>query len=229
MKSKVVTVLVLLTAFMGGCNRPGTDDRLLKIGAWQLTIADYEFVSNSAQYKTLTPEQLQDRLVEDGRILAYALEHHYDTMGMLQLQLDYAMRYYASSVNGYVWNKKVKPLLQKQSHIQEELLLGLQEKYIRESQQQILLETKPQMQEEAIAEITAKVEVKERKWPGVDPNKVLMEYEFGGAHRTYTVANFIEFVHCQPMFTGSLSNPGDVKKMLQAHLIGIHGVMRSIQ
>ncbi len=247
---KVITMLVGLAGFMAGCNPLRTDDILLQIGSFKLTPADYKYIRNSAPYKALTNEQLQDKLIEEGRILAYALAHKYDTISLLNRQLDYAMRYYASSVDGYVWNKSVKPKLQvsadevrneyirrsneylmhkktipsfelEQSNIREELLNRLKQKYISESQQQILEETNPYMHESAIAEITTKVNARERKWPGVNPGLVLMEYDFGGARQNYTVANFIEFVHCQPVFIGSISNPDDVKKMFHSHLIGI--------
>jgi hypothetical protein len=247
---KVVTMLVCLAGFMGGCNQLPAGGILLQIGSYKLTPGEYEYIRNSAPCKALTNEQLQDKLIEEGRILAYALDHQYDTIGLLNRQLDYAMRYYASSVDGYVWNKAVKPLLQvsaddirdeytkrsnkylenkktippfekEQSIIREELLNRLKEKYISESQQQILQETHPHMHEAAIAEMTAKVNVRERTWPGVNPGLVLMEYDFNGARQNYTVANFIEFVHCQPVFIGSLYNPDDVKKMFHSHLISI--------
>jgi hypothetical protein len=247
---KLVTMLVCLAGCMGGCNQLTTGDVLLQIGPYKLTPSEYEFVRNSVPYKTLTSEQLQEKLIEEGRILAYALDHHYDTISLLNRQLDYAMHYYASSVNGYVWNKTVKPLLQvspgdirneykkrsdeylankktipsfaqEQSNIREELLNRLKQKYISESQQQIFRETNPRMHEAAIAEITAKVNARERTWPGVNPDLVLMEYDFDGAHRNYTVADFIEFVHCQPVFIGSLSNGDDVKEMFHSHLISI--------
>jgi len=334
---RIVLLSGLLAGVIGSCTPAGTGDTVLQIGTYQLSRAEYESVSHNPTYKALTDEQLQARLVEEGRIMAYALEHGYDTIDLLNRQLDYAIRYQVSSVDGYVWNKKVKPLLQvsaddirkaqamrtqeyqlesihfpsealvkkyctaarpvatagdfytlqekvkadpkvtfyrgyrrypffplgvylpslaaarvgdvwgpietlsgyylvhvadkraitpgpveqEQQAIREELLLGLREKYIRESQQQILRETKPQLQEAAIAQMASKADVKEKTWQGVDPGLVLMEYDFAGAHSIYTAADLMEFVQCQPMFTGSLSNPDDVKEMLHAHLMGI--------
>jgi hypothetical protein len=334
---RIVLLSGLLAGMAGGCHPASSDDPVLQIGTYQLSRAEYGSVSQSATNKGLTDEQLQTKLVEEGRILAYALEHRYDTIGQLNRQLDYAIRYHVSSVDGYVWNKKVRPLLQvsaddirkaetkrtqeyqlesihfpnealvkkyctagrpvttaldfyalqekikadpkitfyrgfrrypffplgvylpslaearvgdvwgpietlsgyylvhvadkravtpgpddqEQQAIREELLLGLKEKYIRESQQQILWETKPQLQEAAIAKMASKADVKEKTWRDVDPGLLLMEYEFAGAHRTYTAADLMEFVQCQPVFTGSISDPDDVKKMLHAHLVGI--------
>ena len=216
---KVVRVLIIITGFLVGCQHLHSDDVLLKIGSYTLSMADYTLVRNSAQYKQLDDEQLQDRLVEEGRILAYALEHRFDTIALLKKQLLYAMRYYASSVDGYVWNKKVKPLLQAASD--EGRNAPAPEKYIREGQLRVLEATKPLLHETAIAHMAAMVVERERKWPGIDPGLLLMEYEFDGAHRCYTAADFMEFVQCQPVFMGSLANVTDIKNMLHSWLIGI--------
>jgi hypothetical protein len=114
------------------------------------------------------------------------------------------------------------PYQQEQFVIREELLNSLKEKYIRESQHTIFSETNPRMQEAAIADMVSKVNAAERKWPGVQPGMVLMEYDFGGAHRFYTVADFMEFVRCEPVFSGSLSDAADVKNMLRSWLIGLY-------
>lgn len=336
--TKVFSVIICSVAsVIAGCNNPGSEAVLLQTGDYTLSPADYEFSGSSTQYRSMTARQLEDKLVEEGRMLAYAMDHRYDTISLLQRQLEYAMRYYASSVDGYVWNKEVKPLLkvtadeireayarrsteyllefirfpneeqlkkyfvstplvntaqefhallrktkadpaiqydsvfhrypfypvgvysgkmarpragdawglfetpsgyyvmhvaeerkavqrpfeQEQHLIREELLHTLREKYILESQQQIMQETRPHIHQKALAEIAAKVNTMERKWPGVDSGLVLMEYHFHGKQQHYTAADFMEFVQCQPMFTGSLSEPYDVKKMLQAYLISI--------
>lgn len=335
---KAIPVLVCITGLMSGCSPARTGDILLQIGPYQLTVAEYEYISNSASWKDLTVAQRQERLREEGRILAFAMDHRYDTISRLQRQLDYAMQYYASSVDGYLWNKKVKPQLQvpdeavREAHalrtqeykvetiyfnseallkkyytahqpvrsvhdfnalqqkvkavpgtniysgylrypfyplgvylpalaqakagavwgpvetlsgyylvhladkrplapvpleqesprIKEELMLALKEKIIWESRQKVLQDTRPVLHEEAIAAIAARVDVQKRQWPGVDQNLVLMEYDLEGTHHNYTVEHFTEFVQCQPVFTGSLTNPGDVKQMLHAWLTGIH-------
>ncbi|QEH42339.1 peptidylprolyl isomerase [Chitinophaga sp. XS-30] len=338
-------IICIVTSVIAGCNNPGSEAVLLQTGAYTLSPADYEFAGSNAQYRSMTARQLEDRLVEEGRILAFAMDHRYDTISLLQRQLEYAMRYYASSVDGYVWNREVKPLLkvtadeireayarrsteyllefirfsneeqlkryfastplvntakefhalrrktkadpviqyysvfhrypfypsgvysgkmarpragdawgpfetpsgyyvmhvaeerkvtqrpfeQEQGLIREELLNALREKYILESQRQILQETRPHIHREALAGIAAKVNTMERKWPGVDSGLVLMEYHFRGKQHHYTAADFMEFVQCQPMFTGSLSEPQDIKKMLHAYLISISLFARAQQ
>lgn len=103
-----------LAWMMTGCQTApaGKDDVLLTIGRWQLTAADCNSIISGPSWKALTPDEQYKRLVEEGRILAFAMEHGFDTMRLLRCQLDYAMHYYVSSVDGYVWNRKVKPLLQ---------------------------------------------------------------------------------------------------------------------
>lgn len=344
--AKVFSAIICIVAsVIAGCNNPGSEAVLLQTGAYTLSPADYEFAGGSTEYKSMTARQLEDKLVEEGRMLAYAMDHRFDTISLLQRQLEYAMRYYASSVDGYVWNREVKPLLkvtenevreaydrrsteyllefirfpneeqlkryfaatslvntarefhalrrrtkadpaiqyyrvfhrypfypvgvysgkmarpragdawglfetpsgyyvthvaeerkaaqrpfeQEQHLIREELLNTLREKYILESQRQILQETRPHIHQKALAEIAAKVNATERKWPGIDPGLVLMEYHFRGKQQHYTAANFMEFVQCQPMFTGSLSEPQDIKKMLHAYLISISLFARAQQ
>ena len=114
------------------------------------------------------------------------------------------------------------PLEQESPRIKEELMLALKEKIIWESRQKVLQDTRPVLHEEAIAAIAAGVDVQKRQWPGVDQNLVLMEYDLEGTHHNYTVEHFTEFIQCQPVFTGSLINPGDVKQMLYAWLMGIN-------
>lgn len=340
MVTKLVALFAGMSLMMAGCQTgdAGKDDVLLVIGSWQLTTEACEYIINSPSWKELTPEQQRERMIAEGRILAFALDHRYDTIGLLHCQLDHAMQYHTSSVDGYVWNKKVKPLLQvpdeavkkvhamrtqeygietiyfskktllkeyyishgqalslndfhvlqqkvkgvpgtnqysgylrypfyplgiylpalgnaeagtvwgpvaamsgyyfvhladkrplapvpiaqEQGRIREVLLLAAKEKAIWQSRQQVLNDTKPILYEAAIAEVAAKTEVKERKWPGVNPDLVLMEYEWKGVRRNYTLAHFAEFVQCQPAISGSLTNAGDIENMLYGWLIGIH-------
>lgn len=334
MKILILTLFILIGV---GCSQHVKDDILLQIGDYKLTVAEYEFIRNSARYKQNSDEQLQNILIEEGRLIAYALEHKYDTIEILNKQLDYATYYYASKVDGYVWNKKVKPLLivsendiQKAYHmrsneyhldficfpnkqilrkyyksdyplesekvffsvqkkissdlnvrsyshymrypfypigcytgeilkaevgdvlgpfetsngyymirvgtiknvpsqsyereraiISQELQNGLKEKYIWESQQQIIRNTSPKMYEEAIYEVASKVNIEKKEWQDINCDLILMEYDLNGIHYHYTVADFIEFAHCEPLYFGSLSNPDDVKKMLNTHLTNV--------
>ena len=331
--------ILLLFVFIGvGCTQFNKDDTLIQIGHYNLTVADYEFIKNSAKYKKKNNEQLRIDLLEEGHIIAYALDHKYDTIEILNKKLDYATYFYASNVDGYVWNKEVKPLLkvtendlqrayhmrtqeyhlnliyfsnerslqkyyesdhpiesekdffsvqekvasdfnvksysmpmrypfysfgeyandifnaktgdvlgpfetlngyylihvggikkgllqsygQEKDIISQELLSSLTEKYIWESQQRIISDTKPEMYEDAINEVASKVNVEEKKWPGVNRNLILMKYELDGIRQYYSVEDFIEFVHCQPMFLGSLSSSDDIKKMLKTNLTNLY-------
>lgn len=331
-------ILLILFMLIGiGCSQYKKDDILLQIGNYKLTVEDYEFARNSDKYNKKSNEYLCDLLAEEGQIIAFALEHKYDTIEILNKQLDYAMSYYASKVDGYVWNKKVKPLLkvpeddvqeayhmrsyeyklnliyfsdevalqkfyrndrplmsendflsvqaktssdlsvksyscfmyypfcpfelyaseileakigdvlgpvetlngyymihvesikkvlsksyeQEKDVIRQELLNSLKGKYIWESQQQIIHDTNPKIYEDAINKVASTVNIEEQEWLGLNRDLILMEYNLGETHQYYTVADLIEFIHCQPMFSGSLSRPDDIRKMLKTYLINI--------
>ncbi|MBO9566467.1 MAG: peptidylprolyl isomerase [Niastella sp.] len=340
MFTKLVALFAGMSVVIAGCQTTpvGKDDVLLKIGPWQLDTATCEYIINSPSWIQLTPEQQRERMIAEGRILAFALDQRYDTISLIHCQLEHAMQYYTSSVDGYVWNKKVKPLLQvsdeavhqahalrtqeykietiyfskeallkeyytmhqaglsvkdfyalqqkvkgvpgtnifsgylrypfyplgvylpalekaaegtvwgpvealsgyyfvyladkrplapvpiaqEQEHIREELRLAIKEKAIWESRQQVLHDMKPVLYEAAIADIASKVDTTENKWRRVNPELVLMAYEWKGTRRNYTLSHFTEYVRCQPAFSGSLSNAGDIRQMLYAWLIGIH-------
>lgn len=331
-------MLGLLAGLAGGCRPAGGYEVLLQIGAYRLTATDYASIRRSAPYRGLTDVQAAERLVEEGRILAYAMDHRFDTIGLLDRQLLHTLRYYASSVDGYVWNKEVKPLLSvsagdiraayalrdneyeletlyfpservlrqyhpvdqpvqtghaftllrektrtdtlvgsssswrrypffpfgiylpglakapvgsvcgpfetlsgyyvlylarkrpaaarsleaEQTSIRDELVHGLRQQYIWESQQQVLRATQPKLRDTAIAEMAARADVQERKWPGVNDGMVLMEYFSDGKRQQFTAAHFKEFIQCTPVFTGSLSNAGDVRNMLRSYLISTY-------
>lgn len=317
------------------CTRNNKDGLLLQIGDHRLTIPDYELKRKSDKYKSLTDQQLQDKLIEEGRIIAFSFDHKYDTISALNKHLEYAMRFYASKVDGFVWNKKVKPKLEltdseihqaylKRSHnyslevihipsksildkyqkpgslqserefnllkkngasdpdvsvsnvnarypfypigiytdkiytakagdllgpiealdgyyiiriagikkatqndyrnekalIKQELLSGLTQKYIFESQQEIFGKANVRMNDAAIEELASKFNDKEKKWPEVNPGLILMDYNFEGKRARYYAADFFEFVANEPVIFGSLSKPADVRKMLSSNIIG---------
>lgn len=317
------------------CKRNKEDGLLLQIGEYRLTIPDYELKRKSDTYRSLTDQQLQDKLIEEGRIIAFSFDHRYDTISALNKHLEYVKRYYASKVDGFVWNKKVKPKLElrdseiheaylKRSHdytleviqipsksildnyqktgsslkserefnllkknvasdpnvsvsnaiarypfypigiytdkiysakagdvlgpiealdgyyiiriagtkkaaqndygiekalIKQELLSGLTQKYIFKSQQEIFGKANVRMNDAAIEELASKFNDKEKKWPGVNPRLILMDYNFEGKRAPYYAADFFEFVANQPVFFGSLSKPADVRKMLSSNII----------
>lgn len=339
LKMKIYHVIFILLGplvlVLTGCDENQDDKVLLQIGKHELSVADYELLKSGSTYSQLPDNQLKEKLIEDGRIIAFALENRYDTIGVLKKQLEYTMRFYVSEVDGYLWNRRVKPKLtiaestirdaydkrgrryhfevikffeedalsryaldsqsvisksdfyslkknvvsedgvkcysysslypfypfgayiddlaqadvgdtfgpfQTQdgffilhvasitserpsqydyvkSAIHQELSYVLKEKYIWESQQEIFRHTNPRISRAAIQELTSKVNNEKREWSGVDKNMVVMNYHLNGEDRKFTIEQFIEFAHYQPVFLGLLSNPEDVKKMVKTYLI----------
>lgn len=334
-KVKILVWIFCLPALIS-CKRNNKDGLLLQIGEYHLTIPDYELKRKSDKYKFLTDQQLQDKLIEEGRIIAFSFDHRYDTISALNKHLEYVMRFYASEVDGFVWNKKVKPKLEltdseihqaylkrsqnynlevihmpsksildkyqkpgkslqserefnllkknvasdpdvsvsisnarypfypigiytdkiyaakagevlgpiealdgyyiiriagtkkatqndyrkEKALIKQELRSGLTQKYIFESQQEIFGKANVRMHDAAIEALASKFNDKEKKWPGVNPRLILMDYNFEGKRARYYAADFFEFVANQPVIFGSLSKPADVRKMLSANIIG---------
>lgn len=335
MKVKIIVWIFCLVTLIS-CGRNNQNGVLLKIGDYRLTILDYELKRKSDKYKSLTDQQLQDKLIEEGRIIAFSLDQKYDTISDLNKLMEYGVRFYASKVDGFVWNKKVKPKLEltdseihqaylKRLHdytleviyfpsksildkyqkhgnslksesefnflkknvvldpnvrvfnvnarypfsslgiypdkiyiaksgdvldpiegpegyyviriaeikkaiqndyqkekvlIKKELLFGLTQKYIFESQQKIFNKANVRMKDAAIQELASKFNGKEKKWTEVNSRLVLMEYNFEDKRARYHAADFFEFVANEPVIFGSLSKPEDVKKMLYSNIIG---------
>jgi len=111
MKLSVLTTILLLICFFG-CNRNNHQEFILAIGKYRLTEEEFLSKRENKNYKHLDINTLNQKLTEEGRILAFALDHKYDTIGSLNKLLEYAARAYAARVEGFVWNKKVKPKLQ---------------------------------------------------------------------------------------------------------------------
>ncbi len=103
---------ILLVLAGAGCQPAPADAVVLQAGQYTLLEDELQALRQQGGYRELTDVELRDRLVEEARVLAYAAEHRFDTIVALQQQLAYAIRYQVSSVNGYLWNKQVKPLLQ---------------------------------------------------------------------------------------------------------------------
>ena len=93
-----------------GCSIDKSDNILLQSGNYKLTVADYEYL-RSRSGKQPTDTQFAKQMRSNAYILAYALDNRFDTIKVLSRKLDCAERMYASDVDGYVWNRKVKPLL----------------------------------------------------------------------------------------------------------------------
>jgi hypothetical protein len=87
-------------------------DTLLQIGDYKVSVADYEYMrnENDERYK-LTDADLEKKIIDDGYLCAYALDNKFDTIKLLNKRLYYAIRFYASVNDGYVWKKKYKQLV----------------------------------------------------------------------------------------------------------------------
>lgn len=324
---KLTVSAALLFAFCAfGCGvNPKKNNTILSIGKYKLTTNDLEWQRKGDRYKSLSNEALQEKLVQNGEILAYALDHRFDTIKALKKLLDYASRAYATSNDGFVFNKKIKPKLeltdsdiknayskrsqqlileviqlrdkellnkyyksakdfdslkeqvstvkngqvftapsrfpyvplsvyvnnvesakvgdvlgpvetedgylvvrvaaikpanqnpleQEKEGIRQELLSALTRKYMWATQKQVYDKAGIKINDEAILKIASKFNVEEKRWPGINPNLVLMNYLLNGKPVTYRLTDFQEFVKNEPVFFGSVNNPDDVKKMLR--------------
>jgi hypothetical protein len=110
MKMKYIQTGLILSLLYFGCSRNKGDDILLQAGDYKLTVADYEYFK-SRQKKQSANSVFRDQLVKNAYILAYAMDKRFDTIRVLAKKLSCAEHLYASDVDGYVWNRKVKPLL----------------------------------------------------------------------------------------------------------------------
>ncbi len=104
--------IILSVILLFSCNTKNIQETVLKIGQYKLTAPDLEAKRKNEKYRSLTDQDFQDKLIEEGRILAFALDRRFDTISALNKLLEYASRSYASRVDGFVWNKKEKPKLQ---------------------------------------------------------------------------------------------------------------------
>jgi hypothetical protein len=131
MNLKTLTA-ALLVAVAAGCNTSADEQTVLHIGKYKLTKSDLQEQIKRDKYKSVnTGPVLENRLLEEGSILAFALDHRYDTVSKLNKLLHYASRAYAAKVDGFVWNKKVKPKLQ----LTEE---DIKDAYLKRSQEYVM-------------------------------------------------------------------------------------------
>ena len=109
---KANTLLIILSTFcISACNTNSDQETVLVIGKYKLTKADLEYKIKKDRYKSLTDEALQDKLIDEGRLIASAIDQRYDTLATLKRLFEYASRSYAAQVDGFIWNKKVKSKL----------------------------------------------------------------------------------------------------------------------
>lgn len=111
MKWKFAVIILSFTIVLS-CKIADKDDVVLKVGKYTLSESEVKSKRVSNRYKSLTNEEFEDKLIEEGRIIAFTLDHRYDTISTLNTLLHYASRAYVSREDGFVWNKKVKPGLQ---------------------------------------------------------------------------------------------------------------------
>lgn len=105
-------VIILSFAVVLSCKTADEDEVVLKVGKYTLAESEVKAKRENTRYKSLTNQEFEDKLIEEGRIIAFTLDHRYDTISTLNTLLHYASRAYVSREDGFVWNKKVKPGLQ---------------------------------------------------------------------------------------------------------------------
>lgn len=327
---RIKLLTVILFAFCEfGCNTNKDKETILVIGKYSLTKAELASKIKNDRYRSLTGQGLESKLIEEGRIVAFALDHRYDTVARLKKLFEYAARSYASQVDGFVWNKRVKPKLQltendikqvyvkrsrehtvdvvlagdkgtlgryyrspgdldlirarassdqnvkvfsatvkfpyyplsyyvdgldtlkngqiigpvetadgyliarvaatravaqrpydeEKAGIRQGLLFGLTQKYLWETQKRIFKQADPEIYNAAVGELALRFDTRKKDWPGIMPNLLIMNYNFGGERVPYRVADLREFVTNQPVIIGSLTTPGGVKKILRSVIV----------
>jgi len=111
MGNKFIKSFFFISILLIGCTRDETKDVLLQVGKFQFTNADFDMIKVRNHNQPVSHQQ-KDNLVRNAYILAFALDNRYDTIQLLNKKLTYGMRLYSSEVDGFVWNRKVKPNLQ---------------------------------------------------------------------------------------------------------------------
>lgn len=110
MKIKFLST-ALIISLLFSCKIDKQRESVLLIGNYKLTSDEVLLKRKNQKYKALDNQAFEEKLIEDGRILAFALDHKYDTISNLNKLLEYASRSYASRIDGFVWNKEVNPQL----------------------------------------------------------------------------------------------------------------------
>ena len=112
MNLKLLRTVLLLIITSLGCNTNSVEDTVLQIGGYKLTTTELELKRQNDRYKPLGKQELEDRLIEEGCILAFALDNKYDTITTLNKLLEYASKSFAARVDGFVWNARITAPLQ---------------------------------------------------------------------------------------------------------------------
>jgi hypothetical protein len=331
------SLLLLLLVFTSCTKNKNNDNILLQAGKYEFTSLDYDMLNTRTNNYFTNPQQM-DKLVENAYILAFALDNKYDTIKLLSTKMFYGMRLYSAEVNGYVWNKKVKPNLKvsnddlkraynkrsvqysiecigfptgtkmdkyitsgtnvnteksfyalkqhiavipeatssvlqstypftpfsaytnkienskigdvlgpietpngfyllhvvgiktvkqppynnEKAAIEHELLNVLTERYIMDSQKDILGKASPKMNDKSILYMASRFDNQTRQWPEIDENLILMSYQFKGKRQLFTAGDLKEFINCEPFFIGSPSKANDIKEFMKSYLMDIY-------
>lgn len=90
-KTPIIPFLVIgLLLSLVSCSGYKSNDTLLQIGDYKLTVADYEYMRNENDKRAkLTDADLEKKIINDGYLCAYALDNNYDTIVSLKKKLDY--------------------------------------------------------------------------------------------------------------------------------------------
>ncbi|MEJ5148412.1 hypothetical protein [Sphingobacterium sp. MYb388] len=116
MKLIIKTAVYLLLLFLYSCSHQSSqkegNEVVLQVGTYTLKQDEYYYLKEKLKRNHLDSIQLLEEIRDQAYLLAFAKEHRYDTINELHKRLDYALKFYISQVDGYLWNKKVKPKLQ---------------------------------------------------------------------------------------------------------------------
>jgi len=105
----------MLFALLNACiplSRPN-EDIVLEIGGFSMSHDEYNYQIEKLKKSTKQDSiQSHKQLIDEAYILAFAKQNRFDTIGELDKRLLYAMKFYVSQVDGYLWNKTIKPKLE---------------------------------------------------------------------------------------------------------------------
>lgn len=112
---KNTAIYTLLLGLLGACLPfSGTNqDIVLEVGGFSFSRDEYNYQIEKLKKTTkYDSTQSSKQLIDDAYILAFAKQNSFDTIAELKKRLEYAMKFYISQVDGYLWNKTVKPKIE---------------------------------------------------------------------------------------------------------------------
>ncbi|GGH15514.1 peptidyl-prolyl cis-trans isomerase [Sphingobacterium alkalisoli] len=113
---KRVVIYTYLLIFLISCNDDTSpkegENTILHVGAFSLSQDEYLYLKEKQKRNNLDSNQLQAQIRDEAYILAFAKDNRFDTIPELNKRLDYALKFYVSQVDGYLWNKNIKPKLE---------------------------------------------------------------------------------------------------------------------